>query len=130
MLINEIKQNLNQTKNWQDKYRQIMLLGKDLPLPTDELTQQDNKVPGCESDVWLMVEWNKDISNITLWSNSKVVKGLLVILLALFNNKSKLEISSVNIEQLFSELDIYQHLSQSRNNGIKAIADSIKQLAQ
>ena len=38
---------------WEDKYRQLILLGKQLPVLPDALKAQAKEIAGCENRVWL-----------------------------------------------------------------------------
>ena len=72
---------------WQQKYRQIMLLGKQLPAMPDALKVDDALVKGCESKVWLYIEFDHSENSLVLAgdSDTRIVKGLLALILALYN---------------------------------------------
>ena len=122
MVISQI----NPKSSWEDKFRNIMLLGKKLPIIADELKTEDSLVQGCESKVWLHHTWQNDQLLLVAWSDAKIVKGLLAIVLTLFNKKSRDEIKQINVELYFEQLSLLTHLSPSRSNGIHAIIEKIK----
>lgn len=126
----ELIAKLNSAKGWDGKYREIMLLGKQLPLFQADLKSDEALVSGCESQVWLHSNWHEQQLWLAASSDSKIVRGLLVIVLAKFNGKTKEQIASVNIEGYFSELGLSQHLSPSRTNGLNAIVEKIKEISR
>lgn len=117
---------------WQQKYREIMLLGKTLPPLADVLKTDDALVQGCESKVWMFVEF--DLSENTLVvigdSDTRIVKGLLALVLALYNGLTPEEVLHVNAYEEFEKLGLISHLSASRGNGVKAMVETIQTLAK
>ncbi len=124
----EIVDKLTSAKGWDGKYREIMLLGKQLPLFQSDLKLDEALVSGCESQVWLHSNWQGQQLWLAVSSDSKIVRGLLAIVLAKFNGKTKQQIAQVNIDEYFNTLGLSQHLSPSRSNGLSAIVEKIKSL--
>ena len=120
-----------ETTGWDSRHREIMLLGKNL-LRMDKILRDDSTIiAGCESLAWLKVEKSKSgFYSFTGDSDAKIIRGLLVIVLAAYNNKTAEQISSFNIGDYFAKLGLMQHLSPSRGNGLLAIVDKIKFLAK
>ncbi len=107
-----------------------MLLGKQLERLEKSYRNEQSLISGCESLAWLVA--TKDSQGIFYFkadSDAKIIRGLLVIILAAFNNKTALQIQSFDIKSYFERLGLLQHLSPSRGNGILAIVDKIKDLA-
>lgn len=48
-----LKQTFAPLTQWEDKYRQLILLGKQLPTLSDDLKAQAKEIAGCENRVWL-----------------------------------------------------------------------------
>jgi len=118
-------------QGWHNRHREIMLLSKQLPRLDKSLRNQTSLIEGCESLAWLVVTSTKDaVQHFQADSDAKVIRGLLVIVLAAFNGKTKTEIANVDIDGYFSELGLLQQLSPSRGNGLLAIVDKIKSLAE
>ncbi|MBD1581421.1 SufE family protein [Pseudoalteromonas sp. S16_S37] len=110
-----------------------MLLGKQLPTLPDVLKTEQAKVTGCESNVWLHIELDEQQQNLLLVgdSDTRIVKGLLAIVLAMYSGKTPTEAKQIDAYQEFESLGLIKHLSPSRGNGIKAIVETIqKQIAQ
>lgn len=116
--------------DWEDKYRFIIDLGKELPGLPDEEKIDDNLIHGCQSQVWLSYRVEQDQLILNMDSDAFIVRGLIAIVLAAYANKSRDEIARFDIEALFEELALLQHLSQTRGNGLRAMIERIRQIAQ
>ena len=119
-----------QAGNWQERYRQIMLLGKTLPKLDDELRVDSAQVRGCESNAWL---YHCEIDGHHYFvadSDARIVKGLVALLLIACNGKSSAEITAFDPDNYFSQLGLQGQLSPSRTNGLLALAKAIKLAAQ
>lgn len=118
-------------KGWDSRHREIMLLGKKLPRLDKSLRNDSTIIAGCESLAWLFTEKSsKGTYLFTADSDARIIRGLLVIVLAAFNNKTAKKIQEVNITDYFHTLGLLQHLSPSRGNGLLAIVAKIKLLAK
>ncbi len=120
--------------DWEDRYRYVIELGRGLaPLPESERTEA-NKVRGCASQVWLWTRKADENGRPRLTfrgdSDALIVKGLVAIVIALFDSKSPEEIRAIDAETLFARLDLRSHLTTQRSNGLRALVDRIKTDAQ
>lgn len=106
-----------------------MLLGKQLPALPEPLKTEQARVKGCESTVWLHIDLDEQQQHLLLVgdSDTRIVKGLLSIVLALYNGKTPMQALEINAYKEFEKLGLIKHLSPSRGNGIKAIVDTIQQ---
>lgn len=118
-------------KSWDSRHRQIMLLGTQLHRLDKNERNEQTLISGCESLAWLVAQKSKhNVFHFQADSDAKIIRGLLVIVLAAFNNKTAEQIQAFDIEGYFKTLGLMQHLSPSRGNGILAIVDKIKDIAQ
>jgi cysteine desulfurase/selenocysteine lyase len=128
--INEVLALFSKTKSWDSRHREIMMLGKKL-IPLEKKFRDDETlIAGCESLAWL--SGTKDEQGKYTFesdSDSKMIRGLLVIVLSAYNNMHAEQIHQFDIESYFSKLGLIQHLSPSRGNGLLAIVKKIKLLA-
>jgi len=115
--------------SWEDRYKYIIDLGKELPPLADELHTDEYIVRGCQSKVWLVHELRDNHLYFQADSDAFIVKGLLGVVLAVYNGKTPAEIAAVDIEGYFSRLDLMQHLSSTRGNGLKAMVKRIQDTA-
>jgi cysteine desulfuration protein SufE len=115
--------------DWEDRYRYLIELGRQLePLPESERTDA-NKVRGCASQVWLWTrEADGDQPRLRFVgdSDAHIVRGLIAVLIALFDNRTAAEIEAIDAEQSLAELDLAEHLSAQRSNGLRAMVKRIK----
>ncbi len=125
----EILTTFSQLKGWDGRHREIMLMGKRFPRLTEDLKTDENLVEGCESSAWLTYKIVEHKYIFHADSEAKVIRGLLTIVLAAYNAKNKNEIQSFDINSYFTELGLEKHLSPSRANGLLAIVDKIKLIA-
>ena len=117
-------------KSWDARHREIMLLGKKLPRLAKEKRSDKNLIHGCESLAWL--KYSKNSAGQFYFygdSDAKIIRGLLVIVLAAYYGKTATEITAFAIDDYFAALGLMQHLSPSRGNGINAIVEKIKVIA-
>lgn len=125
MSFNDIVDDFQFLENWEDKYKYIIDIGNSLsPLSNNEYNEE-NKVEGCASQVWLVVEENKDLDNLVLSfrgdSDAFIVKGLIAIVFALFSEKTPLEILEINPANELKKLKLEDNISQQRSNGLNAM---------
>ena len=129
MNFNQIKEDLDLFSEWEDRYGYIIDLGKQISLP-DEKKTDDNKVNGCASQVWLDMKWdepnNTNVFIIEGDSDALIVKGLIAILLSLYQGKTLVQAQAVDPRAEFDKLGLNSHLSSQRSNGLKSMIDQIK----
>lgn len=116
---------------WQDKYRFLIDMGRglrDLP-ESDKL--EGNLVRGCQSQVWLVPRYEVECDRLHLAidSDAHIVRGLIAIVLAAYDDRSPRQILDFDIQALFRELDLINHLSPTRGNGLNAMVGRIRGIA-
>ena len=127
----EIAANLSFFDNWQDRYRYIIDLGKALPELPQSLKTEAHLVRGCQSQVWLHSEvCAGDRLRFAADSDAFIVRGLIAILFAAMNNKTKADILTADMEGWLDELGLRQHLSQARGNGLTAMVAQMRRIAE
>ena len=116
--------------DWEERYKYIIDLGRELPsLPEAERTEL-NLVRGCQSQVWLISHTENGKLYFDADSDAFIVKGLLAVVLAAYNGKTPEEILAFDIESYFSELNLLKHLSVTRGNGLRAMVQRIQATAK
>lgn len=125
----DILEDLEFFDSWEERYKYIIDLGKALPAFPDELHTPERLVKGCQSNVWLEIAGDKEHIEFLVDSDAVIVKGLLVLVLAAYNNKSPQDIVSFDIDDYFKKLDLERHISPTRGNGLKAIVSRINNIA-
>ena len=127
----ELLENFEFLDDWMERYRYIIELGKRLPEMPEAQRTAENKVLGCQSQVWLVVAESDDPERIVFEADSDahIVRGLVAILLVMFSGKTRDEIRALDPRPTFAELGLDQHLSQGRSNGLLSMVGRIKALA-
>ncbi len=119
--LDEIRDSFGFFDNWEDRYRFIIDLGRTLAAMPDVLKTDANIVHGCQSRVWIASTLIDGKLHFLLDSDALIVRGLIAIVLAAFNDRTPEEIRSFDIDALFLELDLMRHLSPARGNGLTAL---------
>lgn len=133
MTIEDLAENFSLFDDWEDRYRYIIDLGRKMePLP-EEAKVPANKVEGCMSQVWLVhgVEDGADGRRLVFRADSDahIVKGLLAVLLILFSGHSAEEILAIDADAELARLELDQHISPNRRNGVASVVRTIKATA-
>lgn len=135
MLIDEIIGNFELMDEWDDRYRYIIELGRNLPELPERARTEANKVQGCASQVWMETEIKPDgaggpVLTFVGDSDAHIVKGLIAILLALYSGQTAKEILSRDAAALFTQLGLGEHLTPQRSNGFRSMVERIRRDAQ
>jgi cysteine desulfuration protein SufE len=129
MDIDELKENFSLFDEWEDRYRYLIDLGRDLP-PLDDAYRTDAyKVEGCMSQVWLVPGSENGRLTFRADSDSAIVKGLIAVLLALYSGRRPAEILATDVEAIFREIGLETHISPNRRNGFFSMVDTIRRTA-
>jgi cysteine desulfuration protein SufE len=116
--------------DWEDKYRFIIDLGKELPGLPDVDKTEDHLIRGCQSQVWLTYESTDEQLAFNMDSDAHIVRGLIAVVLIAIQNRSAADIQQLDIEEIFSQLDLLAHLSVTRGNGLRAMVSRVKGVAR
>lgn len=126
----DILETLSFFDSWEERYKYIIDLGKELPAIDDSLKVDSNIVRGCQSQVWLVPTVEGDQYFFKVDSDAHIVRGLLAIILAAFNGKTAQAILNFDVDAYFGSIDLLRHLSPTRGNGLRAMVSRIKEAAQ
>ena len=127
--IADIEADFDLLDDWEDRYRYVIELGRELePLPPEALNDR-NKVRGCVSQVWLVTRTDDSRPPHLEFqgeSDAHIVRGLVAIALALFSGRTAPEIEAIDAEAVFGKLGLGDHLTPQRSNGLKSMVNRIK----
>ncbi|MDD9923055.1 MAG: SufE family protein [Boseongicola sp.] len=119
--------------DWEDRYRHVIELGKAMPALPENLRVPATKVEGCASQVWLVPEIEGEGSAAVFRfkgdSDAMIVRGLIAVLIALYDGLSVNEVIAVDAQSELGRLDLQDHLSSQRSNGLRAMIARINDLA-
>ncbi len=128
--LQELKDNFLLFEDWEDRYKYLIDLGKTLPEMAETLKNDDTIVKGCTSRVWLICNTDEGGHYQFIGdSDAHIVRGLMAILFIAYQQKTASEIGIINIDQVFEEIGLNQHLSPNRRNGFFAMVERIKALS-
>lgn len=125
-----IREDFELFDDWREKIEYVLELGKKLPPFPEEHRIENNRVHGCQSQVWFVAETDKMSGELRLQADSDafIVKGLIVLLLRLYADRKPEEIIA-NPPAVFEEIGLGKHLSPTRANGLHAMIKRIHQMA-
>lgn len=116
--------------NWEDRYDYLIDLGKKLPPVKPDERIPDNRVEGCQSNVWLVARKTEEQTvEFSADSDAMITKGLVSLLWLIYSGEKIEKILSYDIEALLSKLGLDQHLSLTRKNGLSGMVKRVKSLA-
>jgi cysteine desulfuration protein SufE len=131
MTIETIRSDFALLDEWEDRYRYLIELGRELPPFPEALRTDANKVRGCVSQVWLasavrpngagaarVLEFKGD-------SDAHIVRGLVAVLFALVQGRTAEEILRADAKAVFAELGLREHLTPQRSNGFFSMVERI-----
>ncbi|WP_079202142.1 SufE family protein [Pseudomonas sp. CC6-YY-74] len=125
----DIIETLSFFDDWEERYKYIIDLGRELPPLDDAQRTDEHLVRGCQSQVWLVSQQRDDRLFFDADSDAFIVKGLLAVVLAAYNGKRPADIRDFDIEQYFEQLNLIKHLSVTRGNGLRAMVQRIQATA-
>jgi cysteine desulfuration protein SufE len=131
MLIDELIENFALLEDWDDRYRYVIELGRQLAPLDERARNQTNKVQGCASQVWLATEVRPDgrdgpVLSFSGDSDAHIVRGLIAILFAIYSGKHARDILKTDAISLFERLGLREHLTPQRSNGFRSMVERIK----
>jgi cysteine desulfuration protein SufE len=130
MTLDAIRSDFALLEDWEDRYRYVIELGRELPPLPEALRTEANKVRGCVSQVWLHSATHEGPRGPTFTfagdSDAHIVRGLIAILLAIYEGKTAREILSSDAAVVFAELGLKDHLTPQRSNGFFAMVERIR----
>src|SRR3974377_977152 len=129
--ISEIVENFAALEDWDDRYRYLIELGRELAPLSDQAHSDANKVQGCASQVWLdtTVRPNGAAGPVLTFagdSDAHIVRGLIAILFAIYSGKSAREILGLDAVKLFEGMGLREHLRPQRSNGFRSMVERIR----
>lgn len=131
--IDTIRDDFSFLDDWEDRYRYVIDLGRELP-PFPERARDDaHKVPGCVSQVWLETTREDGADPVLTFagdSDAHIVRGLVAIMLALFSGRRASTIVTTDAEETLREFGLDEHLTPQRANGLRSMVKRIQRDAK
>jgi cysteine desulfuration protein SufE len=126
--IAAIAEDLDVFDDWMDRYEFIIDLGRKLPAFPQDWMNDDHRVPGCQSKVWMQASREGENLMLAGASDAAIVSGLVALLLRVYSGRSPAEILSTD-PVFLKDLGLLEALSTNRGNGIASMARAIRERA-
>ena len=130
----DIVENFELFDDWEDRYRYVIDLGKELPELDEARRTPATKVDGCASQVWLVPDVRDEDGARRLYfegdSDAMIVRGLIAVLISLISGQSVADIQNLDIRGELARLQLDQALSAQRSNGLRAMVSRIEEIAK
>ncbi len=127
--INEIQEEIIEEfsafDDWMDKYQMIIDLGNELPELDSRYKTDDNLIEGCQSRVWLQVEYTDGMVIFNADSDAIITKGLVSLLIKVMSGHTPQEILDSDLH-FINEIGLTEHLSPTRSNGLLAMVKQMR----
>lgn len=128
--LSEIRDDFALLDDWEDRYRYVIELGRQLPEFPEQFRTDKNKVRGCASQVWIATHPTDSDGQQRLHfdgdSDAHIVRGLIAIVFALYQDATPAEILAGDAQAVFTELGLAEHLTQQRSNGLASMIARIR----
>ncbi|MEL6641251.1 MAG: SufE family protein [Pseudomonadota bacterium] len=115
--------------DWEDRYRHVIDMGKAISPLDDAFKVPATKVDGCASQVWLQPSIKEGVFSFQGDSDAMIVKGLIAVLMALYNGVPVKEVGVIDASAELGRLGLNDHLSAQRSNGVRAMVARIQEVA-
>ena len=129
MTIENLQQNLIEDfsffEDWTQRYEYMIELSKGLEKMDEQMKNDKNIIKGCQSKVWLHAELNEGKIKFLADSEAIITRGIIAILLTIFNNRTPLEIIESDTN-FIEKIGLKEHLSPNRANGLYSMIKQIK----
>lgn len=114
--------------DWAERYQYIIDLGRRLPEFPSAWKTEENRLHGCQSQVWIVAERRADRLHYFATSDSAIVSGLIALLLRVYSDRRPEDILAAQPD-FIREIQLEEHLSPTRSNGLLAMIKRIRQFA-
>ena len=128
--IDELVENFELLGDWESRFEYLIDLGKELPSMQKSDQSEENKVHGCQAQVWMKLQLETDGKlTISADSDAFIVRGLIAVLLMIYGGRTAEEIINIDGHAELQRLKLADHLSPTRKNGLFSMLQRIRDLA-
>jgi cysteine desulfuration protein SufE len=121
----EIVEEFSMFDSWEDKYEYIIDMGKRLPVLSEQYRKDENKIKGCQSNVWMHSELKDGKLFYVADSDAMIVKGLISMLVRVFSGQRPIDIINAPV-RFIDDIGMTSHLAQTRSNGLRSMIKQMK----
>lgn len=120
---------LNMLGDWFLQYEYLLEISTELPKIPEKERSAENKVPGCQSGVWLRMSYEDGLIHVTADSDALIIRGILSVIVSLLDEREPEEVAAYR-PRFIAETNIKQQISTDRFNGIHSVIHSIQDFAK
>ena len=131
--LNDIVEAFEILGDWESRYQYLIELGENLPHMPEANRTEDRRVKACMSKVWIRAYADPVDSDRVCFEgecDTAIIKGVLALLIELTSGKTVQEIRQLDLNEVFEQLKLGEHLSPNRHVGVYAMVDLMKQQAE
>ncbi|MFP5458786.1 MAG: SufE family protein [Bacteriovoracia bacterium] len=126
--ITQVKGRFQVFEDWEERYKELIQMGKELAAYPEEQRQEKFKIKGCQSQVWLYPSFTEGHLRLSADSDALLVKGIIAVLVAVYDGATPDEVLADKGDFL-KEIGITEHLSMNRSNGLASMLKQIHMYA-
>jgi cysteine desulfuration protein SufE len=115
--------------DWSERYQYLIDLGRRLPEFPEEWKNEQHRLSGCQSLVWIVRRGAADRLEFAAASDSAIVSGLVYLALRVYSGRSAEDILATEADYI-ARIGLAKHLSPTRSNGLAALLAFIRESAQ
>ncbi len=124
----EIVKEFSSFQEWDARYDQIIKAGKVLPPFDENYKKEENKIKGCQSDLWMLANYIDGKVYFRADSDSLIVKGMVALLIRVLSGQTPDSILKAELGFIDS-IGMRQHLAPNRSNGLRYMINRMKSYA-
>lgn len=129
--LDRLREDLSLFDDWEERYHYVMDLAKSLPVLSEEECRDENRVLGCVSRVWLVIDKKEeDRIYFRATSDALMVRGLICVIYQLLNGATLTEVAQFDVKESLRSLNLADGLSSQRTNGLLSLAKSLATAAR
>lgn len=114
--------------DWSERYQYLIDLGRKLPDLPEAFKNEDTRLHGCQSNVWIVAEGDVGRLDFRAVSDSAIVSGLIYLALRVYSGRPASEILATEPDYI-AAIGLAKHLSPTRSNGLAALLAFIREKA-
>lgn len=128
-LQDEIIEEFEFFDDWMEKYEYIIDLGKELTDFNEAFKTEENRIKGCQSQLWIHIENNNGILNFSADSDAIITKGIAALILRPVQGQNIKDVANYNFN-FVDKIGLKEHLSMTRSNGLASMIQRVSNFAK
>ena len=133
LTVQDVIEDFEFLDDWEQRYAYLVELGEALPPMDEALRTEANRVHACMSKVWVSAVPDPEGGSRLVYQgdcDTAIIKGVLALLIGVMSGRTREDIASLDLDRMFGQLKLAEHLSPNRHVGIYAIVELMKEQAR